>query len=208
MKNAFIFLVSMFCILTISCRKEELRSDIIIASESANGGAHCYNGIMDSDEVGTDCGGSCGSCDEFAGLCTDAVDNTIRIRSTTSNVDRTVNFISDTAYVDTDGEYHLEAITSDNDKLHITFGYRPDATLAYKVTSSTVLNECHVSVDVNGFGKLSSSPLSSGAQYVYLTDSNGRYSFRSCDLSIGTFVGFGTTTFSFTFEVEGDLISN
>lgn len=73
-----------------SCRKEELRSELD-GHIKAYANAHCFDGVLDGDELYVDCGGSCTVCDQVTPSCT-MTNNTMTIDGTVytlTNVDST-----------------------------------------------------------------------------------------------------------------------
>ena len=65
MKRIIIFTSTLY--LLFSCNKER---DVLTWDDYNPAPVHCTNGILDSNELGIDCGGNCDPCDQLTPPCT------------------------------------------------------------------------------------------------------------------------------------------
>ena len=194
MKKSLILL----CLLTIvvfACRKKELRDVYTLESLGA---IHCLNGIMDSTELGIDCGGECNSCVQLTSPCS-LTDNSIEIAISFLGTE-SVN-ITSTELIIQNGFYSFKAITDNgSDYLSIVFSSKPEITKKYIGTfeSTSISSE---EVFVKYYSNSSGDKIGSGDVYVNYV--NNVYVLSSCDYSFhvwGSSASSNNQNFNITFN--------
>lgn len=194
-KLTYILIASLF--FTFSCRKKAEREvDNKIDSLSE---AHCYNGYIDEDELGVDCGGQeCEPCALNPAPCNNS-DNELYIftgsiydnKSITSVEIDTTNSggIVFYGYTDNSSSYYLR----------VSFPSKLDISLTYKgVADGSFLEDDEVYVYYNG------SYDYKGTGDVYVSYENGAYTIESCDYSFSPYgqnAPPGTQWFKMTAEI-------
>jgi hypothetical protein len=149
--------------------------------------AHCYNGLLDGNELGIDCGGECDPCNFPTPTCTPA-SNTIKIGTSTYATTGTSCTAGSSNY-DMMGSYSGGSYT-------VSFSNStPDLSVAYTINSG-VLSYGEASVTISD-GMRGSLSLSSGTVYVSLT--GGVYTATICGGSAYSWVT------GLTYPIEGNV---
>jgi len=170
-----IFIFSALLLLMVNCRKKELR-DFKTAEDL--GALHCLNYVMDSTELGLDCGGdACLPCEQMDAPCV-----------LTNNEINIVNgpFLQSLPVTSTlvtigNGWHSFKAYTTGSDYLALNFTNKVDITKMYKGTSdASFLEDWEVSV------KYHSSLDKVGAGDVFVNYVDGHYIITCCDFSFSS----------------------
>lgn len=196
MKYLTYLLLATFFIVS-ACRKKterEVQNEIDSLSE-----AHCYNGILDVDELGEDCGGEqCEPCTANPAPCNNS-DNELYIYEgfvydsktiTSTEVDSTNSGgIVFYGYTDGSSSYYLR----------VSFPGKPDISKTYDgVNDGSFMESNEVYVYYNG------SYDYKGTGDVYVSYENGAYTIESCDYSFSPYgqnAPSGTQWFKMTVEI-------
>lgn len=182
-------------IASYSCRKKELRTDIDVV-EPQTDNEHCYNWIMDEDEVGTDCGGSCSSpCSSGNAPCTTA-DLTMSVTTLGSTTVSELSIIS--AGVNGNGIYEINYESNDGNALTIFFDSKPNAAVIYSLSNGVSSTKAAFKFLHDGI-YVDTSSNTTGV--LYLSDSNGSLVIQACSVELSEFVGFGFRDYSISFKV-------
>lgn len=170
MKYAIYLLLITF--LLSSCRKQILRTDVAIITETAYPG-HCYNGYLDEDETGVDCGGSCGECQQIIPTCA--------FNNNTGTVDGVASNISNLSCGNFSGDYRIQFIMGGK-IVRIEWDQEPTFSFAFPNNgASSSLYECAVSID--GYYE-------SGGTVFYV-DNGTNIQVSACDIEITSWDGWG-----------------
>ena len=172
MKN-LLFIVAI-ALINAGCLKKEKRDGDYALDL---GGVHCQNNIMDENELGTDCGGSCAPCEQNKAPCSLA-DNTLNIQNETGSLE-TKTLVSSNVDTLQNGNVQFTATldNSNNGVIQLTFNQRINLAQTYTGTEFDQSTGNFVKVLYTESGW--EDRLGSGAVYVYLND-EGNYIIQSC----------------------------
>lgn len=154
----------LFLILISSCTKRELRTFQYPLPE------HCYNDVMDANEIGTDCGGDCDDCEQKIPNCSlDSNEITIQL----NGIDSSMSFI-DCSVSASEYYYYFTAYTNSTDYLALKI-YKPlDVTKSHNGESDSLWSSVFVKYyQSNGLHK-------TGDGTVYINFENNIYTISSC----------------------------
>jgi hypothetical protein len=176
-----IFAVLAISVILVSCRKKDLRE---VPTLETIGAVHCLNGVLDSNEVGLDCGGpDCGPCTQTTVPCALNSDEIYYLESPSY---ATKSFINTSSSVSVNGFYSYKGYTADGDSLSILFSEKPDVTQIYggvyntfDLESGTVYMQYYQPFPQNDYKVVGN---------VYINYSNGSYTISCCDFTL-TVVG-------------------
>jgi hypothetical protein len=176
MKNFLLIVALLFlnALMNAGCLKKEKREgDYAIDL----GGVHCQNNIMDANELGTDCGGSCAPCEQNKAPCTLAP-NTLYIQNETGSLEAKELVTSN---IDTLENGHLQFLAtldnSINGLIQLTFNQKINLAQTYTGTEFDQSSGNFVQVVYTESGW--DDRLGSGTVYVYIDD-EGKYIIESC----------------------------
>ncbi|MBI3517885.1 MAG: hypothetical protein HY062_00825 [Bacteroidetes bacterium] len=150
---------------------------------------HCYNGVLDGDEISIDCGGECGPCNFATPSCSPGT-NKLKIGSSTYTLTGyscgapNSDFVMDANY--SNGSVTIEIGAS-----------APDMSVAYNVVNTSIpgTNEASVRCTTGSLGTLA---LNSGS--VFFSQTNGKYTATICGGSAYSFVTTNTYTITGNFS--------
>jgi hypothetical protein len=169
-----IALLAFTTILFVSCiRKQVLVEPKGTLAEHAN---HCYNGVLDGDEISIDCGGECGPCNFATPSCSPGA-NKLKIGASNYT-------IAGSSCGTPSGQFEMQGSYIDG-TLTIDLGENaPDVTAEYNIINSVPLyHEASVHLSTGSYGGLS---LISGK--VYFSQSGGKYIATVCNGTAYSFV--------------------
>ena len=152
--SALVFLIA-------NCRKKELKD---FTTYEDLGVIHCSNGVLDSTEIGLDCGGgACSPCVQLDVPCV-IPDNTLKEiqNSHTFTDNKTITELSN-------GAWQFKAYTNSSDYLTITFPGKPDVTKFYSNSEADVEYSQYAGQHLYGEGD------------VYVNYNNGVYTLSDCN---------------------------
>lgn len=179
-------LLAFTTVILFSCiRKQNLvEPDGILAKYDT----HCYNGLLDGDEISVDCGGSCGPCNFAVPSCSPAA-NTLKIGASNYTISGTYCGIPSSTF-EMDGSYN-------DGTLIIEIGESaPDLSAEYNIINSVPgVHEAYVHLSTGSYGGLI---LNSGK--VYFSQNNGKYTATVCSGSAYSFVTGQTYTITSNFS--------
>lgn len=169
-----IALLIFITIIVFSCvRKQNLVEPHGVLAEYAT---HCYNGLLDGDEISVDCGGECGPCNFVTPSCSPGA-SALKIGTSSYTIAGTAcgtpsgNFIMDGGYID--GTVTIELGVG-----------APDVTKEYNIINSVPgINEAYIHLSTGSYGGL--IPISGK---VYFSQSGGKYVVTICNASSYSFV--------------------
>ncbi len=195
MRPYIILILSIFIV--FGCRKKEKRTETFLEDLGA---IHCFNGILDGDETGIDCGGSCEPCEQNIAPC-NLTPNTLYL--TDGWVYETKVLLSSTIDTLANGNirFTAEMDNSSNGKIEFVFDKPLDFSKVY--SGDYYLTGSGYKVDIlyteNGWPDQEGS----GTVYIFLED-NGDINFQSCDYDFGgtwNAQDNETSWFNLTFEI-------
>ncbi len=167
-----------------SCRKEEPRNmgsgNVIQDSPS-----HCFNHIMDEDETGFDCGGSCPACNTFDAPCT-TTNNVFVANATTLN-------LTTTCFLNSNNEYVIKGVLGAN-YVEITFPNSVVWSGIFDIATGTAFfNEVGVNYYTNGWNHYG---IGSGS--VYVNTIGNQVNVELCNITVSGTEGFGNVSYTLT----------
>ncbi len=174
MKRGLI-IFSALVFLMANCRKKELRD---FKTYEDLGVIHCLNGVIDSTELGLDCGGgACSPCVQLEAPC--VLPNNI-IKIAISPFLQSLD-VTSTSITTNNGSHTFRAYTTNGHYLSLSFINKADITKMYKGTSdSSFLEDWEVFVKYHG----SLDKVGSGD--VYVNYISGHYVITCCDFSFSS----------------------
>jgi len=170
------YLISMIIIFSFCKRKNIETTPPGVLAEYP---VHCYNGILDANEVGVDCGGTCKQCLVAVPTCTQ-VENRLTlgaINYTLSNLN--CGNLYDSNSYDFRGSYAGGTFT-----VRVS-GSLPDVSKSYPLNSSVSpnANEAYSVISSGLYGNMSST-----TGTVFISQSAGKYTATLCNASYYSFV--------------------
>ena len=138
---------------------------------------HCYNGLLDGDEISVDCGGECGPCNFAIPSCSPG-SNILKIgASSTYTLTGYTCGAPNNDFIMV-GNYSNGSVTIEID------GSAPDMTATYTAVNSSIpgYHEVYVRCTTSGLGTLA---LNSGS--VFFSQNNGKYMVTICGGSAYSF---------------------
>lgn len=189
MKNKKLIQFTVFAVICTgvmfsACRKKIEREEAT-APEFAE---HCYNGIRDYDEIGTDCGGAdCDTCVENTPPCT-LTDNRLRMQHGPAIQNLTLYEKSKSTV---GSHWFFRAYTDASNLEYIEFEFlsKPNPSTTYTGVSDNSFLE-YDEVFIKFYGYSSADKIGSGDVYVNMTDTS--YVLTSCDYSFHSWGGTAT----------------
>jgi len=167
-KYILLFVIVTLC--AIACRKLVPRDLGLPAAVDP-----CYNGQMDGNETGVDCGSSeCIPCAQTVAPCTLVTDE---LKISTNGVTLNTKTLINKSIDSTGGIWKFTAYTNPSYYLFIRFDSKPSVTTIYDGTSNSTLgaNEVFVTYYQPGLENLT------GVGEVYVNFDSGTYTITSCD---------------------------
>lgn len=140
---------------------------------------HCYNGLLDADESGIDCGGSCKPCGVAIPTCTQAANRlTLGVANYTLTNSNCGNLYDANTY-DFRGSYADGTFT-----IRIS-GSLPDVSKSYPINSNSSpnANEAYALISSGSFGNMTST-----TGTVFISQNAGKYTVTLCGASYYSFV--------------------
>ncbi len=203
MKHCFLVLASALLLLTNCTRKKNLK-ELDRGEKLAEYSRTCYNGVQDGDETFTDCGGSCGPCQEVTPTCV-TTNNIIEASATTTSTlaySATVR----THSVSPDGKYTFSGTFSNGGNYTIILGTAsPNVTTYYTVTNSSspsALTATEAIVDINPPPSSGINLNECGDGKVFISQSSGIYSATICEATAWS-TGWSTMGYLIKGKVAG-----
>lgn len=184
MKKITLFVVT--TIIVFACiRKQNLVEPNGVLAEHAN---HCYNGLLDGDEISIDCGGECGPCNFAVPSCSPGA-NILKIGTSNYTITGTSCGVPSSTF-EMDGSYTDGTVT-------IEIGENaPDLTAEYNITNSVPgVHEAFVHFSTGSYGGLI---LDSGK--VFFAQNGGKYTVTICSGQAYSFVTSQTYTITTNFS--------
>lgn len=201
MKHCFLVLASALLLLTNCSRKQNLAEperDEKIAEYSRT----CYNGVQDGDETFTDCGGSCGPCQEIAPSCV-ASNNVFELSPNTTTT-YTYAVAVRTSSVSPAGRYTFSGTFTGGGNYTIVLGTAtPNVTRYYDITNistPTDMESTEALVDVHPQATFNLNDCSGGK--VFISQVSGVYYATICEAAAYS-TGWSTTGYAIKGKVAG-----
>jgi hypothetical protein len=140
---------------------------------------HCYNGMLDSDELGIDCGGPCKQCITAVPACTQVANRLTLGASNYTLTNSNCGNLYDANSYDFRGSYAGGTFT-----VRVS-GSLPDVSKSYPVNSnvSPNANEAYSLISSGNYGNMTST-----TGTVFVSQSAGKYTVTLCSASYYSFV--------------------
>jgi hypothetical protein len=201
MKKPVLFILVAGAVL-LGCRKKEFHEDLL-RDENSFLPSHCFNDMMDGDELGTDCGGSCNDCEQIPEGCSLPLNEVAWADGFL--LFNLTHWDTSTYMYGGDKYYEYIAHCGDDDSLQLVFFGKPSLTTHY---NSWAYSTYSMDEDENCYAWFASNTLTSDYRVVngqlFISYVDGKYTFTGCELDI-TYVGTvppSYTTLSFRLQTD------
>ncbi len=167
-----------------SCRKEEARNlgDGNILQDSP---LHCFNHVMDEDETGFDCGGSCLACNTFDAPCVTS-NNVMVANSATLNM-------TSTCFLNSNDYYVIKGVSGAN-YVEITFPQNSTWSGIFDVaTGQAFFNEVGVNYFSNNWNHYGI-----GTGVIYVNRIGDQLNVELCSITVSGTEGFSNVSYTLT----------
>jgi|GEM_PF-2487255 len=167
-----IFIISIITLFVVGCKREQTPRELSKSEPLVKAIPQCYNGMLDTNEIGVDCGGPCPTCTIVAPSCT-AAPNSLVIGTYTSSA-------TNTNCYEIGGNYKMTGTYSNGTYTIYIGGPTPNIAFGsyYYIQNTSSAGGNNALVDFNdaAYGALS---LSSGK--IYMSQTSGVYHATICD---------------------------
>jgi hypothetical protein len=182
-KFALLFLITT---IIFSCTRKQ--TPVEPEGKLAEYNEHCYNGLLDGDEISIDCGGECGPCVFAIPSCSPGA-NTLKIGSSNYTIAGTSCGVPSSTFK-MDGSYN-------NGTVNIEIGENaPDLTAEYDIINSVPLvHQATIHFSSGSYGGLN---LYSGK--LFFAQNGGKYTATICNGEAYSFVTGQTYTITANFS--------